>query len=202
LEGKGERTSLEEKLSPKEYREDRTLARGLKAGNRQAWSQFYGRYAASLFRFLVRRMDGHADVAADIAQDVIVVAMERIGTYDPRRGSLWAWLCGIAVNKSRESRRSRSRDYNLQERIKSQPAVEHCQPDLEAADGLDALVALNPRYQEVLRLKYVDGYTVREIAERLGQREKAIESRLTRARDAFRKAHEEPEPQPTGGTAE
>ena len=190
---------MDQDLSRKERREDRALSRRLKAGNHRAWSQFYDQYAAPLFRFALKRSGGREDIAADIAQNVIVVAMERIATYKPRRGSLWAWLCGIAVNKVRESQRARTRDYKLQERIKIQPAVEHDRSDSEAADVLEALIPLNPRHQEVLSLKYMDGYKVREIAERLGLSEKSVESRLTRARDAFRKAHDTREKQAMEG---
>ena len=49
---------------------------------------------------------------------------------------------------------------------------------------------LNPRYQEVLRAKYLNGNRVAGIAEALGVTEKAVESRLTRAREAYRREHE------------
>ena len=42
-------------------------------------------------------------------------------------------------------------------------------------------------YVEILRLKYMDGLSMREIAERLKITVKAVESRLARARKAFRK---------------
>lgn len=189
---------MEPEFSREEYREDSALARGLKIGNRHAWGQFYDQYAAALFRFVMTRQECHKDVAEDVAQDVIVVAMERIATYDPRRGSLWAWLCGIAVNKSRESLRTRNRDSRLQERVKGRLSFQGCRTGSESADALDALILLDPRHQEILSLKYVDGYSVREIAERLGLSEKAVESRLTRARSAFRKAHERREEQTIG----
>jgi len=51
----------------------------------------------------------------------------------------------------------------------------------------DALDHLDEGYARVLTLRYLDNLAVRDIAERLGETESAIESRLTRARDAFRK---------------
>jgi RNA polymerase sigma-70 factor (ECF subfamily) len=48
------------------------------------------------------------------------------------------------------------------------------------------LDALPRRYGDVLEWKYVLGLTVDEIAERLGLGPKAVESLLTRARQAFR----------------
>ncbi len=50
------------------------------------------------------------------------------------------------------------------------------------------LDALPGRYGEALEWKYIDGLSVREIAERLTLSEKAAESVLTRARESFREA--------------
>jgi RNA polymerase sigma factor (sigma-70 family) len=51
----------------------------------------------------------------------------------------------------------------------------------------DALERLEDDYARVLILRYLDDLPVRTIAERLRETESAVESRLTRARDAFRK---------------
>jgi len=45
---------------------------------------------------------------------------------------------------------------------------------------------LPPVYGDLLEWKYVDGLSILELAERLGRSPKAIESLLTRAREAFR----------------
>ena len=60
--------------------------------------------------------------------------------------------------------------------------------EAENPNGMLALALLHPRHQEVLQLKYIDGLSVRETADRLQTTEKAVESRLTRARESFRKA--------------
>jgi RNA polymerase sigma-70 factor (ECF subfamily) len=68
--------------------------------------------------------------------------------------------------------------------------MEGPQQDLERQD-LARLVQLTldylpARYGDVLEWKYLQGLTMREIAERLNTTSKAVESLLTRARDAFR----------------
>jgi RNA polymerase sigma-70 factor, ECF subfamily len=45
---------------------------------------------------------------------------------------------------------------------------------------------LPARYGDVLEWKYIQGLTMQEIAERIGGSAKAVESLLTRAREAFR----------------
>ena len=53
-----------------------------------------------------------------------------------------------------------------------------------------ALAALPDHYEAVLRAKYLDRLTVDEIATGRGESPKAVESLLSRARQAFREAYE------------
>ena len=52
-----------------------------------------------------------------------------------------------------------------------------------------ALAELPPRYESVLRAKYLEGRGVQEIADENGETPKAVESLLSRAREAFREAY-------------
>jgi RNA polymerase sigma-70 factor (ECF subfamily) len=53
-----------------------------------------------------------------------------------------------------------------------------------------ALAALPEHYEALLRAKYLDQMTVAQIADMRGESGKAVESLLTRARQAFREAYE------------
>ncbi len=182
---------MEPGLNPKDRREDKALARGLKAGKRGAWDRFYTLYAGPLFRFVVARSAEGKGRVEDIVQDVVVVAVERIGRYDPKRGSLWAWLCGIAVNKLRESARNVRRGGLLRQRLTAPLPSAPARSDESSSELFQALGSIHPRHQEVLSLKYMEGLSVRAIAKELGSSEKAVESRLSRAREAFRKEYRE-----------
>ncbi len=50
------------------------------------------------------------------------------------------------------------------------------------------MAQLPPHYRQALEAKYVDGQSVRAIAADAGNTEKAVESLLGRARQAFREA--------------
>jgi RNA polymerase sigma-70 factor (ECF subfamily) len=67
-------------------------------------------------------------------------------------------------------------------------------PEPDAADHDPELVAvtlaeLTAEHEAVLRAKYFDGQSVNEIATATGHTTKAVESLLTRAREAFRAAY-------------
>ena len=169
--------------------QDRALAKGLAAGKPRAWDAFFTLYGAPLYRFVLFRGRLDPTRADDVAQDVIVAALESIGRYDWRKGNLWNWLCGIAVNKLREAARNDSRESRLQEALGNEPMA-HAQPDGQAgANVMATLWQLHPRHQEILALKYMESLPVRDIAQRLSITEKAAESRLSRGREAFRAAY-------------
>jgi RNA polymerase sigma-70 factor (ECF subfamily) len=52
------------------------------------------------------------------------------------------------------------------------------------------LAALAPRYEQALRAKYLDRMSIQAIADTWGETPKAVESLLTRARQAFREVYE------------
>jgi len=173
-------------------KKDRRLGKALRNGKPGAWTEFYDLYAEPLHRFVLARVNGNQELAADVAHDAIVLAVEGIRRFDVRKGSLWSWLCGIAMNTIREAGRDAARAARLRERIqdtasaRSEPLiVEDESPDVEVV-----LSSLNPRHQEVLVRKYVKGLSVKQIAAETGVSEKAVESRLTRARAAFRREYD------------
>ena len=181
-------------------RDDRRLAKSLKRGKQDGWSDFYEVYAEALYRFVLARVQGKRETAEELTHEAIVLCVEQIDKFDARKGSLWAWLCGIAVNKIRENGRAASREDNaLREMARGSPTA--CDPS-DIDEGGERLVemvlsSLSPGHQEVLRAKYIDGLSVKSIAASLDVSEKAVESRLTRSRDAFRREHEKLRPRET-----
>jgi len=126
-------------------------------------------------------------MAEDITQDTMVAFIERIDRCNGSRGTLWNWLCGIAVNKVREQQRRHARDERIRDRVHHLVLPDPTGDGVDDDDVFPILASLHPRHQDVLVLKYLDGLDVRTIAARLGCGEKAVESRLTRAREAFRR---------------
>lgn len=174
-------------------RQDRKLAKALRRGSVCAWQEFYARYATPVYRFVLARARGDPETAKDITRETLVIAVERIAGFDWRKGELWPWLCGIAMNKMREIAREKARDGRIAEVFDERNATRT--GDGASADALDVehvLSTLRPDWQQVLEQKYVLGKSVREIAETLQISDKAVESRLTRARDAFRNAYDPP----------
>jgi RNA polymerase sigma-70 factor (ECF subfamily) len=168
---------------------ERWLRRAVLAGDERAWRALYDGSCEALYRYALWRSGGLRDRAEEVAQETWLHAVRRVADFDPGRGPFTAWLRGIAANllRNRARRDARRRTQSLT----GEPAA----PDAGRSDAervAAALAALPPRYESVLRAKYLDGLSVAAIAAETGETPKAVESLLTRARQAFRDAYLEP----------
>jgi RNA polymerase sigma-70 factor (ECF subfamily) len=76
---------------------DDELLRLMMAGDEDAFTLLYRRRQGGLYRFALQ-MSGSEAIAEDVTQEVFMVLMREAENYDPARGSLAAYLYGIARN--------------------------------------------------------------------------------------------------------
>src|SRR5439155_19973420 len=159
------------------------------AGDEHAWREWYDESAPGLRAYVHWRCAGRHDLADEVVQETWLTAVRRVREFDPRQGRFAAWLCGIAANLLRNRLRDRRRQGGRVRVL----AGDWPAPDEDHAAGREqsecvalALAELSPRYEQALRAKYLDGLSVQAMADRWGETPKAIESLLTRAREAFR----------------
>ena len=180
--------------------DDRDLVEKLLARDERAFAEFFETYAPRLFRFAMRRA-GDEDLAEEITQTTLIAAVGKLKTW---RGeaSLFTWLCTISRRQLVDHWRKTAREPELRplDPLDNDPDVRAALESLSAGEGPGAVLDgrrlaervqitldyLPDRYGDVLEWKYLQGLSVNEIAERLGSTPKAVESTLTRARQAFR----------------
>jgi RNA polymerase sigma-70 factor, ECF subfamily len=166
---------------------ERGLRSAVLAGDERAWQTWYDESYCGLYAYVSWRCAGLTDLADELTQETWLVAVRRVRSFDPERASFATWLRGIAANTIRNHLRARRRAAPAQ----SLNGHEIAKPPADAADRervAQAFTAIADRQEAVLRAKYLDQHSVAEIAAEWGETEKAIESLLTRARDAFRSA--------------
>jgi RNA polymerase sigma-70 factor (ECF subfamily) len=136
------------------------------------------------------RVRNDAD-AEDLVSDVFMRALRAIPRYEPRVAFL-AWLYRIARNAVIDRAR-RSRTQISFEDALAHPGVDQVvEPDAtilalsdkEAVRG--ALAQLTPLQQEVIVLRFVEGYSTHEIAALVGKREGTVRGIQFRALEALR----------------
>lgn len=122
----------------------------------------------------------------DLLQEVALAFVRGVGELR-RPEALRAWLREAARNVARGAARRRRLD-SLEE-AGHEPSTaprRECPPDSLAARVFERAAALPAHYREPLFLRALTGLAQREIAERLGISEEAVESRLARARRRLR----------------
>ncbi|MBN8483893.1 MAG: RNA polymerase sigma factor [Sphingomonadales bacterium] len=149
-----------------------------------------GRYKGPVFR-LIRSNVGDPEEALDILQECFVSAFTNIGKYDPER-PFRVWIARIALNKCRDWARRRAvrsffslaRPIAADEDFESDvPSPEReAQGRAELAEVERAIAGLPLPLREVLTLRTIEELSQVETAAILGISEKAVETRLYRAR--------------------
>ncbi len=191
------------------------LARGLAAGSTAAWHQLYDAHSEAVWRCVARRVGPHGAEVADIVQETFLAAARAARSFDPARGSLWAWLSGIARRQAalhfrrKQTRpeaggtdpvgnalRGVPRTGNARNATEGIPYSREAQPDELVALAETALAVrqvlgnLPVDYETLLVGKYMDGLSLEDLAAAEGVSIDAISSKLARARRAFREAFE------------
>lgn len=178
--------------------QDLALVRRMLQGEERAMSEFCSHYLPRLYRFALQRVPTPED-ADDVVQVVLSNAARRIETYRGQ-STLFSWLVVIcrhevarllaAVNRDQEVVKLYADGYG--ERAAGVPGPVAEQPDAVAVRQQilgrvhESLDRLPERQARALELKYIDGYSSKEIAEQLDLSDDAVQSLLARARRAFR----------------
>lgn len=150
--------------------------------DRQAQKAVYERFAGKMLSVCCRYVRDRME-----AEDVLVTAFtkvfERIGQFKAE-GSFEGWIRRVVVNEALTYLR-RNRSMYLEtdlEMADQEPDWKSLGTDLEAADLLKLVSDLPPGYRMVFNLYAIDGYSHKEIGEKLGITENTSKSQLSRAR--------------------
>ncbi|MCZ6779184.1 MAG: RNA polymerase sigma factor [Acidobacteriota bacterium] len=180
--------------------EDRFLVKRMLAGEEPAFDEFFEDYFPRLYRFALPRMRHNPDLAEEIVQETLCIAVTKMKTYRAE-AALFTWLCTICRREisayfrkhSRESQFALPEDVpETRASLESLSRVLSEEPESQVLrDEVSRLVQVTldflPRwYASALEMKYLKDLPVKEIASRLNLGPKAAESLLTRARHAFR----------------
>lgn len=138
---------------------DALAVRAMLAGDREAFTALYHRYARMVHGILLARVP--RDEVADLVQDVFVAAVQKLrGLRDP--ALFGPWLASIARNRATDFHRRKRESAEVAE-IPIAPT-----PRAEALEALAAVRSLPETYREVLILRLVEGMSGPEIAARTG----------------------------------
>jgi RNA polymerase sigma-70 factor (ECF subfamily) len=168
-----------------------SLRSAVLAGDEGAWRTWYEEVFPGVFAYVHWRCAGLRDLTDEIVQETWLTAVRRVHSFDPHQGTFANWLRGIAANHLRNHwRRPSPRNGRLHDDHPIAAPEDASAAERERAERIARALAQLPDHQEaVLRAKYLDGRSIADIAAEWGESPKAIESLLTRARQAFRETY-------------
>ena len=178
-------------MPPQDVQPELALVARMKQGEEAAFVQLYRRHKDAVYR-LALLYSGSTAHAADVTQETFVHFITQPGQFDPLRGTLGGWLCGVARNMARKAAGGRedstdpddlSDDSMLDEdRIDRDTPLERILRGESAEHVRRALAALAPHYRDVLILCELSELSYAEAAQVCGIDIGTVRSRLSRAR--------------------
>lgn len=175
------------------------LMRAAMSGDQGAYQRFLTEASRAL-RAMVRRGLGSTEIsgadAEDVVQEVILAIHMKRHTWDQTK-PIGPWIVAITRNKMIDEIRRRGR--------RTEVPIDGMLDILEAPPGQDdasntydvgrILAALSGKARDIVKSIAIDGYSTREVAERLGMSEVAVRVQLHRSLKALSETYQEKQSQ-------
>ena len=156
---------------------DAELVRDMAAGERNAFSELYDRYASTLMALVLRIVRDRSD-AEEVVQDAFLQAWRQAARFDSGRGSVGAWMVTMARSRALDRLRRRgplSTTEVTENTLVSQPSEDTPASRMAVRKVLDTLP---PEQRRALELAYFDGMSQSEIAEHTGDPLGTVKTRM------------------------
>ncbi len=165
---------------------EKMLLEGAASFDERALGELYDRYEARIYSYIYRRT-GNESLAEDLTAQVFLKMLEAIRSDKGWHSSFSGWLYRIAHNAVIDYYRQRDRQQQVSlEDTLTTTASDH-NPVVMAEASLDAqrlrtaIDRLTEEQSEVITLRFLEGYSISEVAEMLDKTEGSIKALQYRA---------------------
>lgn len=177
---------MRERLRPRN--DDATLIYEAKK-NRAAFEELYAKYQKQIYEYLYHRLSRDRALAEDLTQETFVKAFSHLDSFESSNASYLTYLRRIAHNLFVDYLRKYS----------AAPSEPMCVEASFLSSEMDmttmyegmllerSMDVLSGTEEMIIRMKYLDQLSVREIASELGKTENAVKLHLSRGREKLRK---------------
>lgn len=151
--------------------------------NRIAQKQLYEMYKVKMFTLCLRYMSDKMD-AEDMLQEGWVKVFKQIRTFDPQRGNFYSWIKRIFINTNLEYLRKKRLQFEdiSDSEISHSTSLNKPIHDMALQELVKVLQELPPGYRSVFNLYVLEGYTHKEIGEKLNISPNTSKTQLMKAK--------------------
>ena len=162
------------------------------SADERLWREVLAQVIPKIYRYYVRK-GINASLAEELTQKTVFDAVKGRDSYNPAKGELGGWVMAIGKNNlAMEMRKRASRPGQvtlekcfelIDRRLLPDEALERKETAGLVCKGLEEI---QENEKEVLKAKYIEKLSARQIAGRMKISEKAVHSLLYRARNSLR----------------
>ena len=181
---------------------DKNVLRKLCNRERAAIEQWFNSYADAVFTFIYYKVGRDSELARDVVQDTFLEGITKMSQYDSKKASMYVWLTFLSRNHIKKALRDKNKIQLKQDNVESDSKwFDYCRkissrliPDevlqsKETAELVKITLAEIPaNHGEILKHRYYNGQSIRQIAAFCQITENAAKVLLHRARKSFEKA--------------
>jgi RNA polymerase sigma factor (sigma-70 family) len=158
-------------------------------GNPLAQLEVYNRYQKAMYNVALRIVKNTAE-AEDVMQESFIAAFNKLDSFKGT-ASFGSWLKRIVINNSIVQFRKNQRYTELPENGLADEATydgmaEDDYTQVKASKVMECMQKLNPNYQNILSLHFIEGYDYEEICEILQISYANCRTLISRAKDSLR----------------
>ena len=165
---------------------DATLLARARDLDAQALGHIHDQYYPALYRFALYRTSD-PELAADVAGEVFVRLLDALHARRPPQTTLRGWLFGVAAHLVADHYRRKPAAELSESLADSQSVPGEAEANLARGEVQAGMRRLTEEQQQVLALRFGDGFSVEETATTLGKSVNATKALQFRAIEALRR---------------
>ncbi len=168
------------------------LAIKLRKGNSSAAEELYEKLFDKVFGFCMNKTSNRTS-AEDLTQDIFLKLIDRIETFDEKKGNFLVWFWQLARNTVTDHyRKQKETHFSDIEESKVEDSAGHTLPNIlensvEIQRVMSFLNTITPDEKELFELHFVADLKYRDISEILGKPEGNLRVAVSRLKEKIRR---------------
>ncbi|MEM6262935.1 MAG: sigma-70 family RNA polymerase sigma factor [Bacteroidota bacterium] len=162
--------------------DEKRLVEALKARRKEAYSELYDRYSASLYGVVLQVVKSE-EMAADVLQESFIKVWRFIDKYDSSKGRFFTWVLNLTRNTAIDHWRSQQRKATPGLTAEAAESIigSTSENPGHALDADKALAFLGEPERTLMAMNYLQGYSQREIAKQLDMPVGTVKTKMRNA---------------------